>query len=63
VQLVVDDGLSLLWRGLTAQHARAETRGHGNQAERFQIRVQPGGRVPGGLSRPQLRGDHVDDDA
>jgi hypothetical protein len=60
VQVVVDDGLSLLDRGLAAQDARAQARGHGQQAERFQVRVQVGGRIAGGLGGSQLGGDHVD---
>jgi hypothetical protein len=60
VQVVVDDGLSLLDRGLAAQDARAQARGHGQQAEGFEIRVQVGGRVAGGLGRSQLGGDHFD---
>jgi hypothetical protein len=60
VQVVVDDGLSLLDRGLAAQDARAQTRGHSQQAERFQVRVQVGGRIASGLGGSQLGGDHVD---
>jgi hypothetical protein len=60
VQVVVDDGLGLLDRGLAAQDARAQARGHGQQADRFGVRVQVGGRVSGGLGGSQLGGDHVD---
>ncbi len=45
---------------LAAQDARAQARGHGQQADGFQVRVHAGGRVPGRLGRPQLGGDHVD---
>jgi hypothetical protein len=60
VQVVVDDGLSLLDRGLATQDARAQARGHGQQAEGFGVRVQVGGCVAGGLGRSELGGDHVD---
>ena len=58
--MVVDDGLGPVDRGLAAKHARAQARGHGKQADGFQIRVQVGGRIAGGLSGSQLGGDHVD---
>jgi hypothetical protein len=57
VQVVVDDGLGLLDRGLAAEGAGAQARGHGDQAEGFQVRVQVGRRVAGGLGGPQLCGD------
>ena len=60
VQVVVDDSLSLLDRGLAAEDARAQARGHGKEADGFQVRVQVGGRAVGALGRSQLRGDHVD---
>src|SRR5271166_5029315 len=59
VQVVVDDGLGLPGRGLAAEDARAQARGHGKEADGFQVRVQAGGRVAGGLGRSQLRGDHA----
>jgi hypothetical protein len=58
--VVVDDGLSLRDRGLAGQDARGKSRGHGHQAEGFQIRVQVNRRVAGGLGSPQLGGHHVD---
>jgi len=57
--VVVDDGLSLLDRGLAGQDARTQARGHGQEADGFQVRVQVGGCVTGGLAGPQLGGDHV----
>jgi hypothetical protein len=60
--VVVDDGLGLLDRGLAAQDARAQARGHGKEADGFQVRVQVGGRAAGGLAGSQLGGDHVDHD-
>ena len=58
--MIVDDGLGLPGRGLASEDAGAQTRGHGKQADGLQVRVQAGGRVAGGLGRPQLGGDHVD---
>jgi hypothetical protein len=58
--VVVDDGLGLPGRGLAAQDAGAQACGHGQETEGFQVRVQVGGRVAGGLGGPQLGGDHVD---
>jgi hypothetical protein len=58
--VVVDDGLSLLGRGLAAQDAGGQAVRHRQQTEGLRVRVQPGGRVTGGLGRPQLGGDHVD---
>jgi len=58
--VVVDDGLSLLARGLAGQDARSQSRGQGYQAEGFQVRVQVGGAVAGRLGRPQLGRYHVD---
>ena len=58
--MVVDDGLGLPGRGLAAEDAGAQARGHGQQAEGLQVRVQVGGRVAGGLGGSQLGGDHVD---
>jgi hypothetical protein len=60
VQVVVDDGLSLLDRRQVHEDARAQARGHGQQAAGLQVRVQVGGRVAGGLGGSQLGGDHVD---
>jgi len=60
--VVVDDGLSLRGRGLAAEDARAQARGHGKEADGLQVRVQVGGRVAGGLGGSQLGGDHVDHD-
>jgi hypothetical protein len=57
--VVVDDGLSLLDRGLAGQDAGGKSRGHGYQAEGFQVRVQVGWCVVGGLGRPQLGGHHA----
>jgi hypothetical protein len=59
VQVVVDDGLGLLDRGLADEDARGESRGHGHQADGFQVRVQVGWRVADGLGSPQLGGHHV----
>jgi hypothetical protein len=58
--VVVDDGLGLPGRGLAGQDARAQARGHGKQADGFQVRVQAGGRGTVGLAGSQLGGDHVD---
>ena len=51
--MVVNDGLGLLDRGLAGEDACAQTRGHGNEADGFQVRVQVGGRAAGGLGRSQ----------
>jgi len=58
--VVVDDGLSLVERGLAGQDAGGKSRGHGHQAEGFQVRVQAGRRVAGGLGSAQLGGHHAD---
>ena len=58
--MVVDDGLSLLDRGLADEDARAQACGHGQQADGLQVQVQVGGRAAGGLGSPQLGGHHVD---
>jgi hypothetical protein len=60
VQVVVDDGLGLPGRGLPCEDARAQARGHGQQAKGLLVRVEVGGRVAGGLGRSQLGGDHAD---
>ena len=52
--MVVDDGLSLPGRGLAAEDVRAQARGHGQQAEGLQVRIQVGRRVVGGPGRSQL---------
>jgi hypothetical protein len=51
--VVVDDSLGLPGRGLAGQDARAQARGHGQQADGFQVRVHLGGRVAGGLGGSQ----------
>ena len=58
--MVVDDGLGLPGRGLAGEDARAQARGHGKEADGFQVWVQAGGRAAGGLGGSQLGGDHVD---
>ena len=58
--MVVDDGLSLRGRGLTAQDTGAQARGLGKEADGFQVRIQVGGGVTCGLSGFQLGGDHLD---
>lgn len=40
--MVVDNGLSLPGRGLAGEDARAQVRGHGQQADGLQVRVQAG---------------------
>ena len=57
--MVVDDGLGLPGRGLAGEDAMAQARGHGQEADGFQVRVQVGGRAAGGLGGSQLGGDHV----
>jgi hypothetical protein len=59
VQLVVDDGLGLFGRGLAGENAGAQACGHGYQGDGFQVRVQVGGCVVGGLGGLQLGGEHV----
>jgi len=58
--VVVDDGLRLPDRRQAGEDARAQARGHGQQAGGLQVRIQGGGRVAGGLGGSQLGGDHVD---
>jgi len=60
VQVVVDDGLGLCGRGLAGEDARAQARGHGKEGDGFQVRVQVGGRLTGGLGGSQLGGDHAE---
>jgi pimeloyl-ACP methyl ester carboxylesterase len=43
--MVVDDRLGLPGRGVAAQDAGAQARGHGHQADGFQVRVETGGHV------------------
>jgi hypothetical protein len=45
---------------MAAEDARAQPSGHGHQAEGFQVRVQVGGHIAGGLCLSQLCGDHID---
>jgi hypothetical protein len=59
-QVVVDDVLGLPGRGVARQDTGAQARGHGQQAEGLQVRVQAGGCAASRLGRPQLGGDHVD---
>jgi len=46
--VAVDNGVSLLDRGLAGQDAGGKSRGHRHQADGFQARVQVGWRVAGG---------------
>jgi hypothetical protein len=46
VQVIVDDGLGLLGRGVAGEDARAQARGHGQQAE---VAIVPGSH--GGFNR------------
>jgi len=59
--VVVDDGLRLLDRRLADEDAGGESRGHGDQGDGFQVRVQAGWRIAGVLGGTQLGGHHVDD--
>ena len=58
--MVVDDGLGLLDRGLAGEDGGGKSGGHGHQADGFQVRVQVGRRVGGGLGGSQLGGQHAD---
>jgi hypothetical protein len=54
VQVIVDDGLGLLGRGVAGEDARAQARGHGRQAE---VAIVPGSH--GGFNRIDELNDRI----